>query len=55
MHAQLQDISYRLGAAETRVAKLDIPKRDDDTARDRPRRSSRPKPSSPRQRRRWHG
>jgi hypothetical protein len=33
MHAQLQDISYRLGAAETRAAQLEAPKRDDDTAR----------------------
>jgi hypothetical protein len=33
MHSQLRDISYRLGAAESRVAQLEAPKRDDDTAR----------------------
>ena len=33
MHAQLQDISYRLDASETRVEQLDAPKHDDDTAR----------------------
>jgi hypothetical protein len=30
---QLQDLSYRLGAAETRAAQLEAPKQDDDTAR----------------------
>jgi hypothetical protein len=30
---QLQDLSYRLGASETRLAQLDAPKRDDDAPR----------------------
>jgi hypothetical protein len=39
----LQDLSYRLGAAETRVAQLDAPKPHDDAAR-----SSAPEPANDR-------
>ena len=33
MNSQIRDISYRLGAAESRVAQLEAPRRDDDTER----------------------
>jgi hypothetical protein len=29
----MQDMSYKLGAAETRLAQIEAPKTDDDTAR----------------------
>jgi hypothetical protein len=39
----MQDMSYKLGAAETRLAQIEAPKTDDDTAR----RSATPRVSSP--------